>query len=91
MVKSAKGSDRYVAVQIWAHAAVDETLVSLVNFLQPLEDLPDLGCAVWRLSTDPKLIATEDILCSVCFCEARAEAIRILLPFQFRGLKPDTD
>ena len=91
MVKSAKGSDRYVAVQIWAHAAIDETLVSLVNFLQPLEDLPDLGCAVWRLSTDPKLIATEDILCSVCFCEARAEAIRILLPFQFRGLKPDTD
>ena len=59
--------------------------------MRPLELLEAEGCSVWQVVKDLQFIATEDILSSVCFCEARAGVLRILVPYQFRGLKLSSD
>ena len=50
---------------------------------------PDGKAAVWNQSGEEALVQLHHLICSVAYCVIGKGALRIFVPFQFRGVEPE--
>ena len=80
--------DSFVLAEVWFHAAIDCEHVSLVNTYSALGDDESSGTSDWQAQQHPLFISTEDIFASVCYRKPTATTVKVIAPYQFRGLRP---
>ncbi len=81
----------YVAAEVikfikLPHMNVELAQVMLCRF----ESRDDDGkAAIWNQSGEEAWVQLHHMICSVAYCNVRKGALRILIPFQFRGVYPE--
>ena len=78
----------FVLAEVWFHAALDCEHVSLVTTYSILGDDESSGTSDWQIQQHPLFISTEDIFASVCYRKPTATTVKMIAPYQFRGLRP---
>ena len=91
MIRSHLRPGSFVLAEVWFHAAIDCEHVSLVNTYSILGDDESSGTSDWQAQHHPLFISTEDIFTSVCYRKPTATTVKVIAPYQFRGLRPAND
>ena len=73
---------KYVAGQVWFHAAYAEEPCSLVSIWTLLSADENTGSAEWQEADNPVLVPMQEIIGSLVYTRLRPGVVRTLIPIQ---------
>ena len=91
MIRSHLGPGYFILAEILFHAAIDGEHVSLVHKYSVFSDDESSCASDWNVQRHPLFISTEDVFTSVCYRKLTDIIVKIIVPYQFRSLRPAND